>query len=181
MKTVLLIARDANLTELVQSSISDGFRLIVAAGEEEAAQAMGSEKPPVLLVDFYLGKRNGLDVLEGLTGRFGTFSRVVLLAPEKMGEGVAARATGQFVDQILRRPITSRMIRELLTSPDELKREERANLVEFLAESLRDSSAQRIDFIGPGVELSMFLKEEGVYGILNPNFGAVYDQMMKKA
>jgi len=181
MKTVLLITRDANLTELVRSSISGEFRLSVASGEEEAAEAMGSEKASLLLVDFYLGKKDGLKVLEKLTGRFGAFSKVVLLAPEKIGEGIVARATGQFVEKVLKRPITSRMIRDILVSRGECEREERATIVEYLAESLRDSSAQRLIFSGPGVDFSIFLKGEGVYSILHPHFSDAYDKMMAKA
>lgn len=181
MKTVLLITRDANLTELVESSISSEFRLSVASGEEGAAKAMGSEKASLLLVDFNLGKLDGLTVLERLMGRFGVFSNVVLLAPEKIGDVIITRANGQFVEKVLKRPITSRMIKELLEPRGESEREDRATILEFLAEALRDSPAQRIDLAGRGLNISLLLEGGGVYGILHPHFGAAYHKMMEKA
>jgi len=64
----LLIVDDETYIRMLYKKVfeNDGYEVVVAAGREEALQAMASNRPDVIILDIELGDDNGLQLLNRL-------------------------------------------------------------------------------------------------------------------
>jgi DNA-binding response OmpR family regulator len=68
----LLIVDDETYIRMLYKKVfeNDGYEVVVAAGSEEALQALASNRPDVIILDIELGDDNGLQLLNRLRQEF---------------------------------------------------------------------------------------------------------------
>ena len=80
MKNIVLIEDDPHLTTLIKIKLEkEGYRISTAADGADAVNLIQQEKPDILLLDFELPSKNGLEILEEIRNRDDTKTLPVIV------------------------------------------------------------------------------------------------------
>lgn len=128
-KTILVVEDDQNIRELLEFTLKrEGFQVVLAANGQQALQAIGQNKPDIVLMDLMMPGTSGFDLLRMLQSD-GTRVKVVVITgrfTDKANEAMIRQEAN--VIEFLAKPIKPASLafflhRTLKTRPPELKRQ----------------------------------------------------------
>lgn len=104
-RTVLVVDDEPSILETTRFILEcEGYRVLTARDGEEALEALWRERPPIVLLDVMLPKRNGFEVCRTVkqdAALSGTFVLILTARGQKVDEVMALEAGA---DAYMRKP-----------------------------------------------------------------------------
>jgi two-component system response regulator RegA len=115
-RTVLIVDGDRDASHILADWFAaSGWSVLVASSCEEAAGAVNSRLPDLLVVEENLGDGSGLDLLPRLRARHGALAGIVLTSTGSVAAAVRAIRLG-FQDYLIK-PLDRHRLVDLFTPP----------------------------------------------------------------
>jgi len=96
---ILLAEDDVTMVSLLKTLLKmEGFEVIAIHADADVSEAVKSEKPNLLLLDFHLSHQNGLDILDQLRGQTETKDvRVIMSSGANVKDECMKRGANGFL------------------------------------------------------------------------------------